>query len=326
MFHNYSKSKILAIINFALIALIVTACNSFTEPEPQLRIGTNTWTGYELLYLARQLGYYDESQLRLVEFNSASDVLTAFRNGSLEAAALTLDETLTLLQDGFALKIILVVDFSNGGDVLLGKPHLKSLDMLHGKTIAVENTATGAVLLDGALQAANLDVADVEIVSCTWNEHEKCFQSADAVVTFDPAKTRLLRQGAVQLFDSSQIPDRIVDVLVVREKVLADDRIALGQLMQGYFNARQYYFENQKKAAGLMAPRMALTAEEVMKAFEGITLPDLGENHALLDSKAAGIQKITLRLRDLMLQQNLLRKAVNVSVLANSSFLPDLFQ
>ncbi len=324
MFQNNSKGKIFVIISFSLLTLIIAACKPFTEPQPQLRIGTNIWSGYEPLYLARELGYYDESQLRLVEFNSSSDVITALRNGSLEAAALTLDEALTLLQDGFKLKIILVMDFSDGGDVLLGKPYLKSLAMLQNKTIAVENTAVGAILLDGALQAANLDVADINIISCTWNEHKTCFQNTDAVVTFEPAKTLLLKQGAIPLFDSSQIPDRIVDVLVVQEGILADDQITLRQLLQGYFKARQYYFENQEKAAELIAPRMALTAEEVIKAFEGIKLPDLEENHALLASKVPGIQKITIRLRDLMLQQSLLSKDVNVSEVANGSFLPDL--
>ncbi len=326
MFQNHSKTEAFVIIGVLLITLIIAACKPFTEPQPQLRIGTNVWSGYEPLYLARELGYFDDSQLRLVEFNSSSDVITALRNGSLEAAALTLDEALTLLQDGFKLKIILVLDFSDGGDVLLGKSYLKSLAMLKNKTIAVENTAVGAILLDGALQAANLDVTDINIISCTWNEHKTCFQNADAVVTFDPVKTQLLKQGARQLFDSSQIPDRIVDVLVVLEDIMADDQISLRQLLQGYFKARQYYVENQQKAAELMAPRMALTAEEVITAFEGITLPDLEDNHALLGSEVPGIQKITLRLRDLMMQQNLLSKDVNVSEIANGSFLPVLLQ
>jgi NitT/TauT family transport system substrate-binding protein len=326
MFQNNSRTKNFFIISFSFLTLIIAACKPFTEPQSQLRIGTNVWSGYEPLYLARELGYYDESQLRLVEFNSTSDVITALRNGSLEAAALTLDEAMTLLQDGFNLKIILVMDFSDGGDALLGKPYLKSLEMLQNKTIAVENTAVGAILLDGALQAANLDVAEINIISCTWNEHKTCFQKADAVVTFEPVKTQLLKQGAIQLFDSSQIPDRIVDVLVVLEDIMAEDQMSLRQLLQGYFKARQYFFENRQKAAELIAPRMALTAEEVIKAFEGITLPDLEENHALLSSESPGIQKITTRLKDLMLQQNLLSKDVNVSEIANGSLLPVLLQ
>ncbi len=326
MLQHRPKNKIIVIVSFVLIVLAVASCSSFTEPEPQVRIGTNVWSGYEPLYLARQLGFYEKSQLRLVEFNSASDVITALRNGSLEAAALTLDEALTLLQDGFKLKIILVMDFSDGADVLLGKPHVKSLEMLRGKTIAVENSAVGAVLLDGALQAANLGVADVEIVSCTLNEHKMCFKDADAIVTFEPVKTQLLKQGVIQLFDSSQIPNRIIDVLVVLEDVLTADPGVLRQLLQGYFKARQYYLDNQEKAAELIAPRMSLTAEEVINTFAGINLLGLEENHALLAAEAPGIEKITTRLRDLMLRQNLLRKAVDVSEIANGAFLPDRVQ
>ena len=35
--------------------------------EPPLMVGTNIWAGYEPLYLARDLGYYDGQPLRLVE-------------------------------------------------------------------------------------------------------------------------------------------------------------------------------------------------------------------------------------------------------------------
>lgn len=124
------------------MALLLLSCGP--APEPLLRIGTNTWPGYEPLYLARSLGYYEGSPITLVELTSASEVIHALRSGTLEGAALTLDEVLTLLDDGFDLKVVLVMDFSNGGDVLLAKPGIDSTADLRGKRIAVEYTAVGA--------------------------------------------------------------------------------------------------------------------------------------------------------------------------------------
>jgi len=42
-------------------------------------------------------------------------------------------------------------------------------------------------------------------------------RQVDAIVTFEPVKSELLSSGANILFDSHQIPGRIVDVLVVRK-------------------------------------------------------------------------------------------------------------
>ena len=222
-------SYLLTGIFYLMLTLLVSACNS---TEPQLRIGTTIWPGYEPLYLARSLGYYDDTQVKLIELSTASDVIHSLRSGTLEGAALTLDETLTLLDDGFDLKVILVMDFSDGGDALLAKPEITSIKALRGKRIAVENSNVGAILLDGALLAAELTAADVEIISCTLEEHINCYSSADAVVTYEPFRTKLLQLGAHQLFDSSQMPGRIVDVLVVHAESTNNNPLSLEQLQQ----------------------------------------------------------------------------------------------
>ena len=64
---------------------------------------------------------------------SASDIMHAMRNDVLEGAALTLDETLSLIDDGIDLKVILVMDISNGADVLLAKPEIQSIADLRGE-------------------------------------------------------------------------------------------------------------------------------------------------------------------------------------------------
>ena len=54
----------------AVVLIVLLACVGCTpDPEPILRVGTNVWPGYEPLYLARDLGYLDES-IRLVEYSS----------------------------------------------------------------------------------------------------------------------------------------------------------------------------------------------------------------------------------------------------------------
>src|SRR5512144_3430584 len=87
----------------ALLAL-VAAC---TPSERVLRIGTNVWIGSEPLYLARELGRLDSSAVQLVEYQSASEVLRAFRNGAIDGMVISLDELFGLAVDGFQPRIIL---------------------------------------------------------------------------------------------------------------------------------------------------------------------------------------------------------------------------
>lgn len=311
----------LARICCLVLALLLSACTPST-PEPPLRIGTNIWPGYEPLYLARSLGHYKDTPIKLVELLSASEVIHALRNKTLEGAALTLDEAMTLMDDGFDLKVILVMDFSNGGDVLLAKPEIASLAALRGKRIAVEYTAVGAILLDAALDAAGLKVLDITIVSCRLEEHLECYGSADAVVTFDPFRTKLLNQGARLLFDSRRIPSRIVDVLVVLEETTKTHPRGLEELLAGYFKAREHLASQPEDASKRMAIRLGLSSDEVLASYDGLKLPTLDENHSLLNGKPPQLVRTAGKLAEFMRGKKWLKNRLEVDGLMDGRFLP----
>lgn len=309
----------LKLIFLALVLMLpLSSCKPM--PEAPLRIASNTWPGYEPLYLARSLGYYQDSQVNLVEMTSASEVIHALRNHTIEGAALTLDEVLTVMEDGYQLKVILVMDFSNGGDVLLSKPEITSLTQLRGKNIAVEYTAVGAILLNGALNAAELNVRDVNIIACSFDEHQVCYTQADAVVTFEPNRTNILALGANQLFDSSQIPGRIIDVLAVHADVLDSHPKALEQLVTGYFQAINYLNQKPQAAAELMKARLQLTPRQVLQSYQGLHLPDLAENLDLLRGETSKLEEIAIELSIFMHERRLLSHKVSVQALATDRF------
>ncbi len=301
---------------------LLTGC----EPPIQstLKVGTNLWPGYEPLYLAQNLGLLENKAIKLVELPSATEVSRAFRNKALDVAALTLDESLVLLQYVPDLRIILVMDISKGADVLLAKPSIQSLAELKGKRVGVENTAVGAILLDGALQKAKLTISDIEFRSITADNHESAYNEGqiDAVVTFEPHKIRLMSQGAIKLFDSSQIPGRIVDVLVTRQSVIDTHKKILKIIVAAHFQALEYIKSSPDDAALRIAPRLGVKNNEVMKQFEGIILPGLPENQRYLSINTHALSKSIEELTALMSKKQLFFKTINTSQLIDGGFLP----
>ncbi len=168
-----------------LMLLLLPGCSD--SPAPALRLGTNVWPGYEPLYLARQQGALNKDKVHLVEFSSSSQVIQAYRNNLIDAAALTLDEVLLLLESGERLKIILVMDISTGGDVIIGQSNINTFSEIMGKRVGVENNALGAYVITRALETANLAKDSITIVPLDINEQENAFlqKKVDAVVTFD---------------------------------------------------------------------------------------------------------------------------------------------
>ena len=110
------------------------------------------------------------------------------------------------------------VDISHGADVVVGRKGLKTMRDLQGKSVAVESSALGAFVLSRALTLNGMQAGDVNVVHLESNEQTSAFEKGqvDGAVTFDPYRAQFLQAGATTLFDSTQIPGEIVDLLAVR--------------------------------------------------------------------------------------------------------------
>ncbi len=284
-------------------------------PASPLRIGTNVWQGYEPLYLARDQGYFGDSPIRLVEYTSATQLLQAFRNGAIDGATLTLDETLQLAEDGNDFSIALILDFSHGADALLARPGIASLAGLRGKRVGLENTALGAFMMTRALQKAGMTPQESIPVTVRVDEHEPAYREGrvDALVTFEPARSRLRALGAKELFNSGDIPNEVMDVLVLRRSAIAEDGDSVQALLRGWFRSLDFIRQDARGAAGKMAPRLGISADAVIATFRELRLADRQHNHAMLTQDPPQLLQIAGNLQQIMRSNALLRGSVDVA-------------
>lgn len=284
------------------------------QQEPVLSIGTNVWPGYEPLYLARALNKVDAKKINLVEYSSATQVIKAFRGKSIQVAALTLDEVLLLKELGMEPRVILIMDISDGADVIVAKPEFSSIKALKGKRIGVEASALGAYVLSRALQEHGMVQSDVKIVSLEVDEIERAYSEdqIDAAVTFEPVRHRLLKQGAVQVFDSSEIPGEIVDVLVTTKQSLETNPNNLQHVIDGWFETLGFMQANQNDAATILSKRLKISPKEVIDSYDGLKLPDRSENVSLMSGKSSKSMANAQKLMQTMLSNGILKKEVDL--------------
>ena len=173
------------LLSLLISLLMLPAC--MQQPEPPLRVGCNQWPGYQSLYLARDLGFFQKAPIKLVELTSSTETMRAFRQGQLDVAAVTIDEALRLAELENNLRIFLVMDISNGADKVMVKPEIKHLGDLKGRCIAHEESALGAFMLHELLQYAGLRHDDIHALTATIDQHLTVMASGecDAVISFD---------------------------------------------------------------------------------------------------------------------------------------------
>jgi NitT/TauT family transport system substrate-binding protein len=304
--------RALARLVFVLLVLSLSSC--MRETQPPLRIGTNVWIGSEPLYLARDLQYFDRDTVQLVEYPSASEVLRAFRNQALDGMIISLDELFLLAVDGLQPKIVVVADVSHGADVVVGRSGMRAMKDLKGRRVAVESGALGAFVLSRALALNGMQAAEVSIVHLESNEHPAAFErgQVDGAVTFDPYRTQMLGAGARTLFDSSQIPGEIVDLLAVHPSVLEKNPPALQRLLTGWFKALDYLAREPKDAAARMAVRQQITGEQFLQALQGLHIPSRAENLTMLAGPTPSLVVSGRQLMTLMVDAKLLRSTFEI--------------
>jgi NitT/TauT family transport system substrate-binding protein len=317
-------TRYLCVLACAALLLPLTGC--MREPETAVRIGTNVWIGSEPLYLARELGRLDPAAVQLVEYPSASEVLRAFRNQAIDGMVISLDELFGLAADGLQPRIILVVDVSHGADVVVGRRGMRTMHDLKGKSVAVESSALGAFVLSRALALNGMQAGDVNVVHLESNEQPNAFEKGqvDGAVTFDPYRAQFLRAGAKTLFDSTQIPGEIVDLVAVRATVLERRPKAIQALLTGWFGAIDYMKREPADAARRMGVRQQTTGEQFLEAQKGLHVPSREENLQMLGGAKPELAVTGRQLMALLVEAKLLRTGIDIEGILAPGPLADL--
>lgn len=306
--------------------IVLTSCVG--EPIYPLRVALPKWAGTANFYLAEKLDYYGDIPVRLLEYPSGALMFQAFQNGELEVLCATMSEALRLAENDPTARVVLVLDSSHGADALLAKPSISSLDRLKGQRIGVEITPLGAYMLNRVLEQVGLSPKDVKIVPLETLDQEEAYQKGkvDALVTYDPNRSRLVAGGAKQLFDSSQIPGEIVDILIVRTDTLNSHQKSLETLVEGWFRAGRYAQDYPQEAARLVAATQDLTPEQYLESLQGIQFPDLNRNQQMLSKADPILVRVAQRMSEIMKQQNLLKQPIDPNTLFSDQLIKPLTQ
>lgn len=281
---------------FVLLVLIFLLSGCSEQKASVIRIGISPWPAYNPFVLALEYHLYDQTQVRIIRFATPSESLKALHDGMVDAVAITTDEALSYAGKD-KLKMVLVLDVSNGGDAVVAKPHIKTLNDLKGKRLGVEPTGMGEFMSKRIFDfASDTSFKDVILVPMEIERQEHAYRatSIDAFITYDPAKTKLIKAGGHVIFDSTQIPNEIVDVLVTKEESLKSKKKELSCVVKGWFRALDHIHKYPKESFNKMGRYEGLSAEEFETAYKEVLIPSLSENFKMLNTKN-GILNNSLR-------------------------------
>ena len=241
--------KTSCILTLALTGLLAVASAAADEP---LKIGYSDWPGYTLLEVAKQKGWFKEAgvDVDLVWFDYLPSI-DAYASGKIDADCIVATDALGAGATGAKGKFIALLDYSDGSDMIIGKPGIDSIKDLKGKKVGIEVGLVEHLLLLQALKENGMTQADVTLVPTPTNDTPQTLASGQvaAVGAWYPVSGQALKQvaGSKKLFTSAQAKGLIYDVLEVSPGSLSQHKDAWAKVAKVYYRCVDYLKDPRRR-------------------------------------------------------------------------------
>src|SRR5487761_2098277 len=203
----------------ALVTMAAFCSISANAAQP-LTIGYSDWPGWVAWQVAIDKGWFKDAGVDVkFQWFDYSASMDAFAAGKIDGVFMTNGDALVTGAGGGRSKMILITDYSNGNDMIIAKPGIKTLTDLKGKKVSVEVGLVEHLLLRNGMKKAGMKADDIEIVGAKTNEMPQMLASNDisAIGAWEPLAGQAGKAvpGAKAIYTSADEPGLIYDVLAV---------------------------------------------------------------------------------------------------------------
>lgn len=315
------RIKHLLVLGIIAMTGLLSACSA---PEKPLRVALLEWPPYELAFWAREQGWIKPELARLLEYKTPAEVTRAFASGAVDIIAVTTDFALTLSDQFPEARIFIVIDASNGGDVVLSKAPVAGKQDLVGKTLAVEAGPLGTYMLTRFRDHYQLDKDDlkVEYVDLPAQVENWRDTDVDLTITYEPYRSRMLALGATEIFTSRQIPNEIVDVFLVRENLIKEREKDLKAFANAWFRAVDDLKQGKEELFTFIGERESMSADDIKYVLNNdISVPDYKQNLQLLKGEDQSFFNGLKRNESIMLKEGMITSNINHKALVTAELI-----
>jgi NitT/TauT family transport system substrate-binding protein len=252
---------------------------------PTLKIAYSDWPGWVAWEVGIQKGWFKEAGVN-VEFKWFDYVpsMDAFTANKVDAVAVTNGDALVTGNGGGKSVCIIANDYSDGNDMIVAKPGVKSLADLKGKKIGVEVGFVDHLLLLNALKANKMTEKDVKIVNVKTDDTPNALKSGtvDAIAAWQPNSGAALKElpGSTPIYTSADVKGLIYDHLCVSPRSLAENRAEWLKVVKVWFRIADFIANpaNLDEAAKIMSARVGLTPDVYKGLMKGTHLLNAADN------------------------------------------------
>ena len=257
---SFTKFVLTGVVAVAVLAGVALSPASAAEKK-DFKVAWSIYVGW------MPWGYADEAgivkkwadkygiTIEVKQFNDYVESINQFTAGAFDAVTITNMDALSIpAAGGVDTTAVIVGDFSNGNDAVILKDKDK-LEAIKGQSVNLVEFSVSHYLLARALESIGAQEKDLKVINTSDADMAAAYKTPDvtAVVTWKPIVSTILESPDAKLvFDSSQIPGEIIDLMVANTEVLKDNP-KFGKALAGIWYDTMKAMQSEPKAKESMA-------------------------------------------------------------------------
>ncbi len=208
--------------------------------------------------------------IEIVQINDYVESINQYTAGAYDGCSMTNMDALSIPAGGGVDTTALIVgDFSNGNDGIVLKDKTALADIA-GQNVNLVELSVSHYLLARALDSVGLTERDLTVVNTSDADMVAAYASSDvtSVVTWNPLLSEIMAMpGSAKVFDSSQIPGEIIDMMVVNTETLAENP-DFGKALVGAWYEAMTVMSGSDEAAVAARTAMAMASGTDLAGFD----------------------------------------------------------
>lgn len=278
------------------------------KEDGTINISLDEWIGYKSIIDANgglrtaKGSIYDQLGLKvnISVINDATQSSNALIKGDLDGAGYTVNRFAFLYNkfnsNNVPVKMGFITNQSTGGDGIIAKDGINSIEDLKGKVIGVPRYSESQVFTEWLLSKSNLSDADIKdirskmVLFDTPDDCAKAFFAGelDAAATWQPYLSQATETaGAHLLFSTKDAPNMILSGVVFRDDFINNNRETISKLMEGALKARDLYAKDGKAMQESFPMFATMSEKEITDQTADASLVSCKDNSSFLSKGGA---------------------------------------
>ncbi len=260
-----------------ITAALFSASFSVSAATP-MKLSLTTWIGYSPFYVAEGMDMYKKHglQVTLKTFSDPAMLPSSVTSKAVDGSLMTYDQLIGAVAQGQKLKVVMPIDYSNGGDAVLADASINKITDLKGKKVAYSPLSPSDFLISYALKVNGMSVKDINAINMAPEAIPSAMASkaVPAGVTYEPNVSQILAlDGGSKfkvIYSSKEAPGLIADVMVFDEAYIKKNRKNITALVQAYLDGLAYMNTNPKEASEIIGKAIGVSGKEVLEQLTGV--------------------------------------------------------